>query len=276
MRYILLWTFLAVALPLRAQLRPSIDLTFEFQPAGAVSLPETAELQNTIATNLSADLYKAVPLWSPRPTTAGSAAPRFEIAALKDGFSEDAPWKIEARLVIRGSQAGSLLSETLFKPGDYQLVKPKATNWSNYIQRAFGREILARHPDEIKSLLARVPLGSGVVLTDRPPLSDVCIVLPLDWETFKTFSRSRFRIDCDSDGGLVTLHCVGLQKRFDFTPQQPRFPGLVAMITERQRGDKINPFGPNDLAEFSLLKPVRLYLTTVEETSELESAEGIQ
>ena len=147
---------------------------------------------------------------------------------------------------------------------------PTLQQWPSKIEEVLKHTFIqARHQQLFEAFLA-APVGRTVVLLPGDAGIRPKAVLPLPWEGYKDFSTSQFVLRCrpknsaPNDPGGVQILSEGRDASMPYSPDNPRYPGLVVELTRWKAGaddadakDRRAQINDLEFLEFFLLRQKR-------------------
>lgn len=267
----------------RAQTSAPVYISFSFEAPSATNniLPSDLPVtQDKISARLAQRCGEAFPYWTMLP---GNSAqhPTLRIWLTEDQQSENSPWFMNMQLFIPGRPPLRPWNGNFFPPGEYRRLADtlNVNRWIELVEQHFVRDVLPPNQPAIQlSLQSTAPLGlvDSSILKDPLSTSRQLIVLPLDWNSYGWFSRSEFVILCSSSNGIVRLHLIGSEQSGKFTPNHPRYDGMVAKLNQWELTDGNLTDITNHFNEIESLQPGALLLNKPIESSPIWAVGGTQ
>jgi len=222
----------------RSQTVPTtLYVRFEIIPSEAkFALNDVKAVEKQITQRLLPELSERFP-WQFK---AGSTTdyPRLDIR-----LEHVQDWSIRLLLVPSSAAASKEVGQILlWKRGDVESRElPAEAQWAGKIADALERDLFQPEAPRLSMFAALrvVPLGvrmngrEAVGVPPGQPANDVAlVVLPLDYNQFRNWSRCEYKLRYLSAGGNVPVEVtsIGTGQPFAYPPQQRQFDGILVRL----------------------------------------------
>ena len=146
---------------------------------------------------------------------------------------------------------------------------PKLTEWPTKIEETVKRGLIQARRQQLFEAFRAAPVGRAIALLPSAPGTRPKAVLPLPWDAYKDFSTSQFVLrgrlgGAAADVGGVQILSEGRDVSVPFSPDNPRYPGMVVELIHWKAGgdeadakDRLNQINNLVFLEFFLLRQKR-------------------
>jgi hypothetical protein len=232
--FIALGLSIATAPQAAAEALVAVNLEVQLPAEMAIRPPDPQKVatMNALSATLAQHLKEMFPYWDFQPAPAPGVLPSLQIAVF--GGTPDIP-TVFARLSLKRKLVNQLREDSLgpdlpvFGFKEYGDLLDDA-NWKplfEQVGRKFRGELIRARPNVLKDLKEILHVGTGTIPASVP---DTDVVLPLPWESFAAYSKSRFKIHCINPAGAI-LVCEAIGQRY----LRPMPKGFFVWV----RGDEI-------------------------------------